>query len=117
MSCSCYESIIRSCSSAITLIAGLTATTSYYWLLTAPSGKIYQRQAITDAEGKLLIDTSFLPDGLLNSNAGYFNLEIRSGVNYLTKVDLTLGGNTYSCVLIKFENIDAEPDNLYNVIE
>ena len=58
-----------------------------------------------------------LPAGSLNEHAGFFNLEIRSGVNYLTKIGLALGGKTYNCVQLQFRAIDAVPDNDYTTIK
>lgn len=112
----CYELILRACSATIVIKAGLTPSTSYYWLLTTRTGKIYQRQAATDGDGKLTIDCSLLPKGLLTPYAGFFTLEVRKGDDYLQKADLLIGGKTYPCVQLKFATIDAEPANLYNQI-
>lgn len=112
-----YEAILKACPATIELKAGLSANTSFYWLLTIRSGKIYQRQANTDATGKLTIDCSQLPAGLLNPNAGYFTLQVRNGNDYLQTATLTFSGKTYSSVQLKFEEMDAEPANLYNVIQ
>jgi hypothetical protein len=113
----CYEVIIKECSNTIKVKGGLTANTSYYWLIIKPSGKLVQRQVDTDNDGILSIDTTLLGSGLTNAYSGFFTLEIRKGDDYLQKVPLTLGGNNYNCVQIKFATIDAVPDQPFNVIQ
>lgn len=119
MICStCYETTLKACPATIDLIAGLSPNTTYYWLLTTPRRTLFQRQETTDANGKLTIDcNASFPAGLLNQHAGFFELEVREGDNYLNTVPLTIGNKTYDCVMIQFANIDAEPANLYNVIK
>jgi hypothetical protein len=110
MSCSsCFETRLQACPSSIVLIAGLTPSTEYFWCLTAMThGKIYQRKATTDVDGKLTLDTSTLPDGLLNAHAGFFSLEIRNGADYLDVIPLTFGTGIFNCVMIEFVEVEGD---------
>jgi hypothetical protein len=110
MSCStCFETRLQACPSSIVLTAGLAASTEYFWCLTSMThGKIYQRKATTDIDGKLTLDTSTLPDGLLNAHSGFFSLEIRNGADYLEVIDLTFGTETFSCIMIEFVEVEGD---------
>lgn len=114
MSCtSCFEAILKPCPSTIELTAGLAADTDYFWVL-SKGRRIYQKKVATDSAGKLVIDCSVLPDGLLNPHAGLFFLEIRAGDNYTNIISLT---GDYTCILIQFVDVegDAGINNLINI--
>jgi hypothetical protein len=109
MSCTTfYEALVKTCPGSIVLVAGLAASTEYYWLITGISGKVYQRKATTDATGKLTIDTSMLPAGMLNEHAGSFFLEVRQGDNYLAKVKLTIDAVQWDGVLMNFQSVTGD---------
>lgn len=113
MSCSnCFEVFLKQCPATIEVLGGLTPATDYYWVIQRNS-RIYQKKVTTDIAGKLVIDVTDLPDGLLNAYAGSFFLEIREGANYLNVVTL----NTYTCILMTFVDVegDAGTNNLINV--
>jgi hypothetical protein len=114
MSCSnCFEVDLKQCPSTIELMAGLTATTDYFWVIQKNS-RIYQKKVTTASDGKLVIDTTDLPAGLLNAYAGAFILEIRDGSNYPTIITLTGG---YTCIVMRFVDVEGDPgvNNLINV--
>jgi hypothetical protein len=115
MSCSnCFEVYLQQCPATIELTAGLTADTEYYWVI-QKNNRIYQAKATTDTDGKLIIDCSNLPAGLLNAYAGSFKLEIREGANYLNVVPLTIDTVAYTCILMSFVEVDGEA-GINNVI-
>jgi ABC-type branched-subunit amino acid transport system permease subunit len=89
------------------LTAGLTPDTEYYWVI-QKNNRIYQAKATTDGTGKLVIDCSTLPAGLLNAYAGFFTLEIRSGSDYLSIVNLTINTVAYTCILMSFVEVEGE---------
>lgn len=111
----CAEYSIKSCSSTIELKAGLSPNTEYYWLITNPKNKVYQRRATTDDTGKLTIDATVFPAGLLNPYAGMFELQIRDGSDYLTVVPMTLQGASFDCIKFSFQDIDDT--NPFNIIQ
>lgn len=118
MTCqACYEASVKSCIDEILLKAGLTASTSYYWIIENKFGNQVQRQVETDEDGILTIDLSMLPEGSANPYAGHFRLTLRLGSNYLTTQQMTFGGKTYDCVSFNFIEIDDDPENPYNVIQ
>jgi hypothetical protein len=115
MSCSnCFEVALRACPSTLELTAGLTPDTEYYWVI-RKNNRVYQAKTTTDGDGKLVIDCSTLPAGLLNSYAGFFTLEIREGSNYLNVVPLTIDTVAYTCILMSFVEVDGEA-GINNVI-
>jgi hypothetical protein len=108
MSCSnCFEVALRACPSTLELTAGLTPDTEYYWVI-RKNNRVYQAKATTDGDGKLVIDCSTLPAGLLNSYAGFFTLEIRLGSDYLSIVNLTINAVEYPCILMSFMEVEGE---------
>jgi hypothetical protein len=112
----CFDIALAACPSTIELTAGLTADTEYFWVIKSKtSNRVYQAKATTGSDGKLVIDVSSLPAGLLNQHAGFFELEIREGSNYLNVVDLTIDTVTYTCILMSFVEVDGEP-GINNVI-
>ncbi len=109
MPCStCFEITLQSCPATIELIGGLDPSTEYFWVIRTKTGKVYQRKATTNGSGKLSIDTSMLPDGMLNPYAGSFQLEIREGGNYLNIVPLSLNDENYTCVLLSFAELEGD---------
>jgi hypothetical protein len=113
MSCSsCFEVFLKQCPATIEVTAGLTPSTDYFWVIQR-NNRVYQKKVTTDGTGKLVIDTTDLPDGLLNAYAGSFTLQIRDGANYPNVVTL----NTYTCILMTFTDTegDAGTNNLINV--
>jgi hypothetical protein len=103
----CFDAILQSCPEAIIIDAGLSPNTEYYWVIKSKTGKIYQRKVSTNSAGRLTIDASVLPNGLLNSYAGTFTLEIREGADYLSVVPIAIGEDEYECILISFSDIDG----------
>lgn len=100
----CFETVLAACPPTIRVKAGLTPNTEFFWLLTAPTGILYQRTATSDSLGDLLIDTSKLPQGLLTPGAGFFKLELRKGDNYLDEVPMMLQGAGYECAYLGFQD-------------
>jgi hypothetical protein len=120
LSCiACFESKLKACPSSIKLIAGLAPSTDYYWLLRSPKGRIYQKLATSETDGSLIIDVSMIEAGTLNKYAGFFNLELRLGTNYLQTVPMTLQGDPHDCVQIEFVDLVQEQgdDTEMNVIK
>lgn len=112
---SCYQATIKSCSESIVLTAGLTPSTTYYWVIKNKFGKLYQRQATTDVNGNLTIDLTVLPEGATNEFSGFFELTLKEGTNYLNNVNMTFGEKAYGCVMFDFAAIDDT--NAHNVIK
>lgn len=112
---SCYQATVKACSTSIVLKAGLTADTSYYWVIKNKFGKLYQRQATTDVNGNLTIDLTVLPEGATNEFSGFFELTIKEGTNYLNSVNMTFGEKAYGYVMFDFAAIDDT--NAHNVIK
>jgi hypothetical protein len=114
----CYESIIESCED-ITVKAGFSANTNYYWILSkSSSSNIYQRLVTSNGSGDIIILKSDLPPGFLVKGNSYL-LKIRLGSNYLQPVLFTFGSKTYGCVLISLVDIvrAEDDDSEVNVIK
>jgi hypothetical protein len=110
MACSkgCFEVVLKSCTDVIYVLAGLTPSADYYWVIENRHGNIYQRLVTTDIQGVLTIDTTVLPIGSFNKHAGFLKLKIKDGNNYANVVNLTFGNEVYSCVQINLAEIDIE---------
>lgn len=112
MSCekACFEATVEACND-IKIKAGLTASTSYYWIIQVPGkSNIYQRLVITDADAVLTILKDDLPAGYLITGGNY-RIQIRTGENYLVPVELSFGGLNYSCILASIGTIIREEDD------
>jgi hypothetical protein len=110
MACSkgCFEVVLKSCTDEIYVLAGLTPSTNYYWVIENRHGNIYQRLVTTDVQGGLTIDTTVLPVGSFNKHAGFLKLKIKEGNNYANIVNFIFGNEQYSCVHINLSEIDIE---------
>lgn len=95
-----YEAKIDACAGALDVIAGLPANKQLFWLITDRHGNIYQRQTTTDSSGKLVVDLTALPAGVVNQFSGKLLLELRDGGNYLTPQLFTFSGVQYGLVLL-----------------
>lgn len=97
----CKEFTLASCLGEIFIKAGLTAAEDLIWsLLDKSLGNVYEGIGTTGDEGLLTIDTSVLPDGLLNEHAGPFELSLRKAVEPFDQVKFKFGDVEYECVSI-----------------
>lgn len=80
MSCTApvFKDYISNCQDAIIVYAILDPGTTYKWVIKDKFGKEYAGESLTDGDGHFQIPVSDLPDGLLNSYAGTFELEVWS---------------------------------------
>jgi hypothetical protein len=104
----CFEVVLKSCTDAIYVVADLTPSTDYFWVIENRHGNIYQRLVTTDIQGVLTIEATVLPVGTFNRHAGFLKLKIKDGNNYANIVNLTFGTEQYSCVQINLSEIDIE---------
>lgn len=105
MACvTCYKDWISCGEDAIAVNGNIVATTDLTWVLTSPSGAKYSGEATTDEDGHFTIDTTTLPEGLLNPYAGIFTLEIQTGdCEPLTWNDSAYC-DSYSCIEFEVKN-------------
>jgi hypothetical protein len=104
MNCDTSYSIeLAECPDTIQVTAGLSANTSYTWLIEDKNGNEYYEVSTTNASGRLSIDCSVFPDGYLNRGAGFFTITIYSRFPYYQHpLDLTFCGVTYQSIVVNF---------------
>ena len=67
---------ISNCGDSLQINALLDPDTAYKYIITDKFSKEYEGEETTDDNGILVIDTTDLPDGLLNAFAGSFQLKL-----------------------------------------
>jgi len=95
----CYCTSFVSCYGYLNLEVGLTASTDYFVWIQSNHGKFYVIEQTTDADGNLSIPTEDFPEGLLHEHAGKFILTISTEENENTNEDMTIGYDTYTCIV------------------
>lgn len=100
---SCYVQSVESCSSAVTLAVGLTATTDYTVWLQDKFETIYKQDVTSDGSGNIeldleAIDLSFTP------YSGEYLITISTELETNTAEDLTISGSNYNCINMSFYN-------------
>lgn len=105
MNCSsCYELQVECCED-FTLPVKLTAATPYYVVFNKPgSNKLFQKLLTSDSDGNILISKQDFPAGYFAAGI-FYNVEIRSGVDYKTVIPINLFGDTYDCILVQTVDI------------
>jgi hypothetical protein len=108
MSCStCYEVALPACRDVITVKAGLSPNNQVTWVITDKFGTKYRETVDTDGSGNFEIDTTVLPDDLLNPHAGTFTLEILNSAGQTQTV--TFEDEEYTCISMRFYE-DSTPE-------
>lgn len=67
---------------------------------------MFQRKVTTDGDGFFTIDATTLPAGLFAAYRAAFELQLRNGNDYIQPVTFIFGDTQYSCVFLKFINVD-----------
>lgn len=114
-----YEVELAKCPEQIIVKANFPAGYDLYWLLKDSLGNLFQRKVTTNDQGYLIIDPETLPPGLFAPYRAAFQLKIRNGNDYQQPVTFIFGDTQYSCVSLKFIDVDyVEGDGSdLNVIE
>lgn len=104
----CYEQSLPECVEAITVVAGLTASTAYWVSFENRFGQFFTDRLTTDTDGTLVIDLAKFEDykALFSHTAGVFTLRVFKRMP--TDCDastLTLCGAEYSCVKLTFKQV------------
>jgi hypothetical protein len=105
MSCekSCLEIQIPCCKSP-TIQAGLTANTTYQFILKiVGKNKQYIKQITTAATGAFTIDKSIMPEGFFGY--GYIEIEARTGVGFAQMQPFLKDSLSYNCLLLEIIDI------------
>lgn len=77
MNCSeVFTDYLVQCPESIKINSYLDPTTEYKWIITDKFGKEYAGYITTDADGKFEIPIDELPEGLLTSYSGEFELRV-----------------------------------------
>jgi hypothetical protein len=100
----CFEIVLASCPEEIILKNQALVSKSVKVFIKTPSGKVYINEVTADEEGKISIPTTDFPAGSFNPFSGYYKLWVEEDG---TRLQLTFGEDTYDCVLIDFEEIQA----------
>lgn len=75
----CFKDYISCGNETIAVVGNLTPATLYTWVLTNKGAKYSGEVTTDDEDGTFIINTSLLPDGLLNPYAGTFELQVFLG--------------------------------------
>jgi len=102
----CYELTAVSCYGLINLEVGLDANTSYTVFIQDKFVNYYTETIISDGIGSLLLNLDNFPDGLFTPFSGYYTISVSTNSLNNTFEDLTLEGETYSCIKAKFIDVD-----------
>lgn len=109
MTCtSCYEVELAQCPEQIILKANLPAEYDLFWIVKDSLGNKWQRKATTNAQGFLIIETDQLPPGLFMHYRAAFELQLRNGSSYSQPVTFLFADEQFTCVFMKFININWE---------
>lgn len=95
----------------ITIDAGLTADTAYWWIVTDQFGNKWKHQDTTDVNGVLTIFQTYFPEGFFTAGIGSLTIEIKVNENDLENVQLLISGAPYSCITLFFS-----PDQPINAL-
>lgn len=104
---SCYNYTLPACpasTESITIQGTLGVTQSRVWFVEDKFGKVTMGTAITNASGHLAIPMSAFEDGYFNEFAGEFTIYVKATEAATAVIDMTLGGATYECIKLNFQN-------------
>ena len=73
----CFEASAPECPSVLILNCQLTAATDYFIMVTDKFGEEYIQAVTSDANGKVVFKTNYLPAGSLNRHSGSWKIEVR----------------------------------------
>jgi hypothetical protein len=93
----CYENATLSDCGALTLTTGL-ADAPYYFTIIDKFGKGWTNQ-YSVVSGDVTLDTSNYSDGFFNPYAGKYEIFAHTLESTYTRLDLTISGSTYKCIL------------------
>lgn len=99
----CYEKVVSGCESTITFNVGLTPSTSYTVFLEDQNSNIYTRTLTTNGSGAFTLTVSDFPDGMFNAYSGSYEISVSTSSSIDTSEELTISGNSYYCILLKFQ--------------
>lgn len=109
----CYEAAIDSCAETINLDAGLEPSSDYIVTIKDKFNSLFKLAVTSGVDGKVDIDTTELPAGLLNPFAGTFILTVQLD-DGCTDTGLTFCDAQYSCVAITVNDV-VQGDRVANI--
>jgi hypothetical protein len=95
----------------ITVNAGLTPGTEYWYIITDKFGNRYTKQVTADENGSFELQASDFPQGLFNPYSGKFPLQVKKTLQDEAPQPLTFCGVTYDTVLMTFADFTANVPN------
>lgn len=108
----CYTDYISCGVDGIYVQGTLLPETDYTWILTTPMGAKYHGTVTTDADGFFVIDTSLMPNGMLNPYAGNFTLEVQTGTCSPGTWNDSAYCTAYTCIDFDVKNGDQGKNTL-----
>ena len=101
---SIFRSTVPAGNNDIVVNAGLTATTSFVYVLTDKFGNKYSKAFTTDGSGSFTISSSDLPQGLFSAYSGSFLLQVKKTLHDATPQPLKFCTVIYDTIQIDFAN-------------
>ncbi len=98
-----FHASVASCSSSLTIKAGLATSGTYNCVVTDKFNNHYNPSITIDSYGSVLLDLAQFPDGLFTPYSGAFQLMLYN-VSDNSPVSMTLCGITYNGFFITFYN-------------
>lgn len=90
------------CPPYITVKAGLTPSTEYYWFVKDKFDNRYYGKVTTDETGNFDIQTGTLPIGLFSAHAGTFELTVKTSYTACNDMPLAFCSGVFTCVKMAF---------------
>lgn len=98
----CKELVFDSCED-LTLDIGLSVGVEYYWFIEDNRGQKFTGSSIVNGYGVLIIDKADVPAGLFSKYSDLITIQFSRDPNgVMPVVGLTIGYDTYDCLLISF---------------
>lgn len=102
----CYVKVVPACQTIYVVNTGLDENITYQLNIEDVNGNVYPYTANpVGALGEWTIDTSIYPNGLFNAFSGDYILTWSTSENFEDQVDLTIDGETYPCIILKFKQV------------
>ena len=101
----CYVKVVPACQSTYVVNTGLDENTTYWLNIEDVNGNVYQTYNNPGAGGLWNIYLDTYPDGCFNAFSGDYILTWSTSESFEDQVDLTINGETYPCMILKFKQL------------
>lgn len=102
----CYTKVVEACQSTYIVTTGLDHDLVYWLFLEDINGNLYKTQGQPDGIfGEWNINTHDYSPGMFNAYSGDYILTWSKSDNIDDQVDLTINGETYPCIILKFKQV------------